>query len=66
MLLAKRSTSRLSHDTGIGGYSKPTPGPLILLFYERIWMEGILESAVDRFTLFVNQVEARALRTTGH
>lgn len=30
MLLAKRRASRLSHCTGSGGYSKPTPGPLML------------------------------------
>jgi hypothetical protein len=31
MLLAKRRTSRLSQVTSWGGYSNPTPGPLILV-----------------------------------
>jgi hypothetical protein len=31
MLAAKSRRSRFSHDTGIGGYSKPTPGPALPL-----------------------------------
>jgi hypothetical protein len=31
MLFAKRRTSLLSQDTSWGGYSKPAPGPLILI-----------------------------------
>lgn len=32
MLLAKRRTSRFSHDTSTGGYSNPAPGPDILCY----------------------------------
>lgn len=38
MLLAKRSASRLSHCTGWGGYSKPTPGPLIVKLVKMMLM----------------------------
>lgn len=31
MLFANRRTSLFSHETSCGGYSKPTPGPLILI-----------------------------------
>jgi hypothetical protein len=30
MAFAKSKTSRLYHETGTDGYSKPTPGPLMI------------------------------------
>lgn len=51
MLLAKRRASRFSHCTGSGGYSKPTPGPLILKLVKMVLIlirsaEGCLEVVI--------------------
>lgn len=47
MLLAKRRTSRFSHATGWGGYSKPAPGPDIVLVLYGIQLEAEEENEIE-------------------